>query len=197
EVGPDTRVLLGFRGAEHAEAASLFAGGPAIATDDGSVGRHGFVTELLRDELEARPCTPVGLPRCWRQSAPSAPNATSLRSSPSSLEWPAASAPASAASSPRRTATSACAWTAPCSTPPTSRSWRRIDRALRNPAPRPGAERLRHLRRDRRPPHVRRRPARELPVRRLRVEDDHARPAPGQPAAAPVGDARGADQLDR
>ena len=42
-------------------------------------------------------------------------------------------------------------------------------------AARAGAERLGHLRRDRRPPHLRRRPARALPLRRLRVEDDHAR----------------------
>jgi dihydroorotate dehydrogenase electron transfer subunit len=45
-------VLLGFRSAAHAEAASLFAGSPALATDDGSVGYHGLVTDLLRAELE-------------------------------------------------------------------------------------------------------------------------------------------------
>ena len=54
ELGPEARVLLGFRSAEHAEAASLFAGEPAIATDDGSVGRHALVTELLREELDLR-----------------------------------------------------------------------------------------------------------------------------------------------
>jgi dihydroorotate dehydrogenase electron transfer subunit len=47
ELGPDTKVLLGFRSAEHAEAASLFADQPSIATDDGSIGHEGFVTELL------------------------------------------------------------------------------------------------------------------------------------------------------
>ena len=52
ELGPDTRVLLGFRSSAHAEAASLFAGEPSIATDDGSVGHEGFVTELLREELD-------------------------------------------------------------------------------------------------------------------------------------------------
>ena len=36
-----------------------------------------------------------------------------------------------------------------------------------------------------------------LPVRRVRVEDRHARAAPGQPAAAAVGARRGHDQLDR
>jgi dihydroorotate dehydrogenase electron transfer subunit len=45
-------VLLGFRSAAHAEAASLFAGEPRLATDDGSKGRHGLVTDLLRDELD-------------------------------------------------------------------------------------------------------------------------------------------------
>jgi dihydroorotate dehydrogenase electron transfer subunit len=46
-------VLLGFRTAAHAQAAALFAGAPEIATDDGSVGRPGLVTELLRDLLSA------------------------------------------------------------------------------------------------------------------------------------------------
>lgn len=52
ELGPETKVLLGFRSAEHAEAANLFAGGPGVATDDGSVGREALVTELLREELD-------------------------------------------------------------------------------------------------------------------------------------------------
>lgn len=46
------RTLLGFRGGGHAAAAALFDG-PAVATDDGSVGRAGLVTELLDEELEA------------------------------------------------------------------------------------------------------------------------------------------------
>jgi dihydroorotate dehydrogenase electron transfer subunit len=45
-------VLLGFRGAAHAEAASLFAGQPQLATDDGSAGRRALVTDLLREELD-------------------------------------------------------------------------------------------------------------------------------------------------
>ena len=44
-------VLLGFRSGEHAEAASLFDGAE-VCTDDGSVGRRAFVTELLRERLE-------------------------------------------------------------------------------------------------------------------------------------------------
>jgi NAD(P)H-flavin reductase len=56
ELGPDARVLLGFRTAEHAEAAGLFfAADPSVVTDDGSVGRRAFVTELLREQLDADP----------------------------------------------------------------------------------------------------------------------------------------------
>jgi dihydroorotate dehydrogenase electron transfer subunit len=43
-------VMLGFRDAEHAQGAALLRD-PRIATDDGSVGYHGFVTELLAPEL--------------------------------------------------------------------------------------------------------------------------------------------------
>jgi dihydroorotate dehydrogenase electron transfer subunit len=56
---PVATVLLGFRSAAHAEAASLFAGGVELATDDGSVGRHGFVTDLLREELDRDPAATV------------------------------------------------------------------------------------------------------------------------------------------
>ena len=51
ELGPETTTLLGFRSAEHAEAQVYFQGA-RVATDDGSVGHHGFVTELLREELD-------------------------------------------------------------------------------------------------------------------------------------------------
>jgi NAD(P)H-flavin reductase len=54
ELGPETTALLGFRSAEHAAATTYFPGAQ-IATDDGSVGRHGFVTELLREELDRDP----------------------------------------------------------------------------------------------------------------------------------------------
>jgi dihydroorotate dehydrogenase electron transfer subunit len=47
--------LLGFRSASHAEAAALFGGTHKVVTDDGSVGRQAFVTELLRQELDADP----------------------------------------------------------------------------------------------------------------------------------------------
>jgi dihydroorotate dehydrogenase electron transfer subunit len=58
ELGPEHAVLLGFRTADHARAASLFDGSPSIATDDGSIGHRGLVTDLLRDQLEhAQPRT--------------------------------------------------------------------------------------------------------------------------------------------
>ncbi len=53
--GPAPTVLLGFRGAAHAQAAALFAGSPAVVTDDGSVGRQALVTDLLTAELDADP----------------------------------------------------------------------------------------------------------------------------------------------
>jgi dihydroorotate dehydrogenase electron transfer subunit len=48
------QALLGFRGADHAAGARLFDD-PTVATDDGSLGHHGSVTELLDRELAARP----------------------------------------------------------------------------------------------------------------------------------------------
>jgi len=48
-------VLLGFRDAHHAQAARLFhaTGGtvPTVASDDGSAGHHGLVTDLLPGDL--------------------------------------------------------------------------------------------------------------------------------------------------
>jgi dihydroorotate dehydrogenase electron transfer subunit len=52
--GATAQVLLGFRDAEHAEGAALLRS-PRIATDDGSIGHHGVVTELLRAELGRDP----------------------------------------------------------------------------------------------------------------------------------------------
>jgi dihydroorotate dehydrogenase electron transfer subunit len=51
--------LLGFRDAAHAEGAALIPGA-RVATDDGSVGHHGFVTELLDldDHIEIYACGP-------------------------------------------------------------------------------------------------------------------------------------------
>ena len=46
------RALLGFRDEEHAAGAALLHD-PVVATDDGSVGFHGLVTELLREEMDS------------------------------------------------------------------------------------------------------------------------------------------------
>ena len=54
ELGAAAPVLLGFRSAQHARARELVAGPCRVATDDGSVGRRGLITELLREELGAR-----------------------------------------------------------------------------------------------------------------------------------------------
>ena len=47
-------VLLGFRDRAHAAGAALLHGAQ-VATDDGWVGHHGLVTELLAEELERDP----------------------------------------------------------------------------------------------------------------------------------------------
>jgi NAD(P)H-flavin reductase len=48
---PRTTVLLGFRDSAHSEGATLLEDA-VLASDDGSVGHHGRVTELLRGELD-------------------------------------------------------------------------------------------------------------------------------------------------
>jgi dihydroorotate dehydrogenase electron transfer subunit len=53
-----TKVLVGFRDAAHAAGAQLLAGAQ-VATDDGSVGHHGLVTDLLERELDADPHSEV------------------------------------------------------------------------------------------------------------------------------------------
>jgi dihydroorotate dehydrogenase electron transfer subunit len=47
----EQRALLGFRSAAHAEGATLLAGA-GVATDDGSVGHRGLVTDLLAAALD-------------------------------------------------------------------------------------------------------------------------------------------------
>ncbi|MGH2969010.1 MAG: dihydroorotate dehydrogenase electron transfer subunit, partial [Solirubrobacteraceae bacterium] len=49
-LGASALVLLGFRDSPHAEGAALIAGA-RVATDDGSTGHRGLVTDLLRAEL--------------------------------------------------------------------------------------------------------------------------------------------------
>lgn len=53
ECGREATTLLGFRDERHAHGAALLTN-PVVATDDGSVGHHGLVTELLEEELDAR-----------------------------------------------------------------------------------------------------------------------------------------------
>ena len=56
EQGVEAEALLGFRDGAHAEGARLLAGVPAsVATDDGSVGHHGLVTDLLSAALDDDP----------------------------------------------------------------------------------------------------------------------------------------------
>jgi dihydroorotate dehydrogenase electron transfer subunit len=50
--GEPAPALLGFRDAEHAPGAALLHNA-RVATDDGSHGHHGLVTDLLADELDA------------------------------------------------------------------------------------------------------------------------------------------------
>jgi NAD(P)H-flavin reductase len=63
---PDALVLLGFRDGEHAHGASLLRGA-RVATDDGSAGHQGPVTDLLLAELgrdahaEIYACGPPGM----------------------------------------------------------------------------------------------------------------------------------------
>ena len=54
-------VLLGFRDAAHAEGAALLPGA-RVATDDGSVGHHGLVTELLAAECRGAEVYACGPP---------------------------------------------------------------------------------------------------------------------------------------
>ena len=120
-----TVALLGFRDAR-TRTARACCRRAAVATDDGSVGHHGLVTELLerrarrrRRTLEVYACGPPAMLEAVR--ALCAERATSRRSSRSSRGWRAGSAPASAASCRPATATSGCASTGRCSTPTSAR----------------------------------------------------------------------------
>jgi len=59
--GLASNVLLGFRDAAHAEGASLLRNA-TVATDDGSVGHHGLVTELIGTELDGKEVYACGPP---------------------------------------------------------------------------------------------------------------------------------------
>jgi dihydroorotate dehydrogenase electron transfer subunit len=65
-LGAQATVLLGFRDSPRAKGAALMHDA-RVATDDGSVGHHGFVTDLLAAELDEDPravvyaCGPAGM----------------------------------------------------------------------------------------------------------------------------------------
>ncbi len=58
QLGTAAPVLLGFRDRSHAKGADLFDSAQ-VATDDGSVGTQGLVTELLERELDASTKSPL------------------------------------------------------------------------------------------------------------------------------------------
>jgi NAD(P)H-flavin reductase len=60
-MGGAGEVLLGFRDAAHAEGAALLRGA-RVATDDGSVGHHGLVTELVASALDGAEVYACGPP---------------------------------------------------------------------------------------------------------------------------------------
>ena len=96
------RALLGFRDAEHADGAPPSSTTPRIATDDGSRGHHGLVTELLDAELSARARSRLRVrsARDARRRCGDRFGATTCRpNSRSRPRWRAVSAPATAASS--------------------------------------------------------------------------------------------------
>ena len=125
--------LLGFRDARHAEGARLLDD-PRVATDDGSVGFHGLVTELLREEIDSR------LPGLRVRAAADA------RGGARAVRGGGRAGPARAGvgdgvrvrrvlrvrGADARAATCGCASTVRCSTRATWSSWR--DRPLRHPA---------------------------------------------------------------
>jgi NAD(P)H-flavin reductase len=70
--GTPMAALLGFRNGSYAEAARLFGGETAVATDDGTgPGHHGLVTDLLEEHLapgdEVYACGPVPMLEAVRQ----------------------------------------------------------------------------------------------------------------------------------
>ena len=70
ELGPEAPVLLGFRNASYAEAATLFTQPPLLCTDDGSSGRHALVTEPLREALDEVSRTGSAVPTVYACGPP-------------------------------------------------------------------------------------------------------------------------------
>ena len=188
--------------------AGTCCGDAAVASDDGSAGHHGPVTDLLLAELErdhacgrlrlrpgrharggpghlrhARGAGParargrhgLRVRRLLRMRCPEARRRLSARV----RRWPG---DRRRRARPHRRARRG------------ARSERRLLRPRAGPS---GDQRLGHLRRDRGAAHVRRRPVRGVPVRRLRIEDHHPRAPRGQSAAAAVGGRGRPHQLHR
>ncbi len=87
-----TRTLLGFRDGTHAQGGSLL-GGAQIATDDGALGHHGLVTDLLVRELDETPRetpqAPHGAPQAIVYACGPAPMLEATRAICAAREVPA------------------------------------------------------------------------------------------------------------
>ena len=171
------------------------------------VGHHGLVTDLLAAELERDPhasvyaCGPAPMLEAVRALCAERAFPPSSRSSPA---WPAASAPATAASCPARRRLPARLRRRPGDRRRRARARRgarrgaRVSVAFLRPRARaPRHQRLRHLRPARRAAAFGERAAMPVPLRRVRLEDDHPGAPRRQSAAAAVRGPGRADQLDR
>jgi NAD(P)H-flavin reductase len=63
ELSPAPVLLLGFRDHDHARGGAILSD-PVVATDDGSLGHHGLLTELLVDELAVKGATEAEVYAC-------------------------------------------------------------------------------------------------------------------------------------
>ena len=164
-------------------AAAALLANPRVATDDGSAGHHGLVTDLLVAELDADPravvyaCGPPPMLEAVRRAVRRARRARAARAGGGhGVRLRRLLRVRRAARA--RAATCACASTGPSWTP---RGLAEVPaRVIELGGLRlehPVAQRLGHLRRDRRAARVRRRAARARSRSRLRLQDDHARAA--------------------
>ena len=186
---------------------------PQLATDDGSVGPPARSSpSCCASELDGRPArrpsSPAARRRCSRRCGRSAPSAACRPSSPSSPAWPAASGPASAACVPTTDG-----YVRLCVDGPVLDAERARDRARRGGGALTAPGRAIELcgvalrgpvlngsgtfdaiaaRRAFGDALLERFPFDAFVSKTITLE-----PRAGQPAAAPVGDARGPDQLDR
>ncbi len=213
--GVATRVLLGFRDRKHSGGLEdLFACCEVrLASEDGHAGHKGYVTDLLAVLLEGDDAVSAAVYACGPPAMLEAVRLMcSERGAPCEL----------AMESPMACGFGACFG---CAVPLTegrlhaplrgrasgrrdgnrdrpggrvgALNGRSGDQLLRDRARAPRNQRVRHIRRDRRPARFRRAAAGRVSLRGLRLEDDHSA-APGwQPAATPLGGPGRDDQLDR